>query len=526
MDRSFLRHAATYGLSTFLIHASGLILLPIYLYSLMPREYAVLSLVNRIAETVGTFLLFGGFRQALFTFYQQAPDHLEQRRVVTSSYILVICGGLVGLITLIGFHPILASSFLSNPEMLPDSHLLLALAVISILIEPFSLLPLSLLQARVESIFYTIIVVLQFVFRISLGILLMRVFHWGVLGALAATTITGVIFGLVLTTREISKGLAWPRWAQLQSMLFFAIPLLPGGFCFFVLHNGDRFFLPHYSTLDEIGTYELGYKLAMTVRVFSLMPLYMVWSSHMYAAAARADASILFGRVTTRILSAVLFASLVMALFAPEVIYLFGRVEYQYARHIVGPILLVSFMQSASCLMEIGFFLKHRTGTKLTVTLASTVVVLVLYAVLIPPYGVIGAALATIGGFLCLLLGTYWISQSLFFVRYEWVRLGSLSAITLLLWALGHWLPLSLVGFVVKSALVTLAPLMAWYLQLITPEEKLVCTAFAARILATITGASPAVLSNSATVLPSVVAVPVATERSPRLRCSTSTPAK
>src|SRR5207248_1287105 len=41
-------------------------------------------------ETVGTVLLFGGFRQALLTFYQQADGEAERRRVVSSTLVLVL----------------------------------------------------------------------------------------------------------------------------------------------------------------------------------------------------------------------------------------------------------------------------------------------------------------------------------------------------------------------------------------------------------------------------------------------------
>src|SRR5262245_64870696 len=96
MDRSFLKHAMTYGLATFLVQAAGFVLLPIYLRCLGPAEYGVLEVVGRLAETVGTVLLFGGFRQALMTFYQQAPDERRQRQVVSLTLFLVAASCLAG----------------------------------------------------------------------------------------------------------------------------------------------------------------------------------------------------------------------------------------------------------------------------------------------------------------------------------------------------------------------------------------------------------------------------------------------
>src|SRR5438067_13479492 len=102
MDRSFLKHAAVYGLANFLVQAAGFILLPLYLRCLDESGYGVVEVVGRLAETIGTCLLFGGFRQALMTFYQQAPDEAGRRRVVSATFALVggtcLLGGVAALL--------------------------------------------------------------------------------------------------------------------------------------------------------------------------------------------------------------------------------------------------------------------------------------------------------------------------------------------------------------------------------------------------------------------------------------------
>src|SRR5689334_5972550 len=95
-DRSFVKHAAVYGLASLLVQAGGFVLLPLYTHCLTPSDYGVLEVLGRMAETVGTCLMFGGFRQALLTFYQQSQGETERRRVVTTTL------GLFGLTGLLG----------------------------------------------------------------------------------------------------------------------------------------------------------------------------------------------------------------------------------------------------------------------------------------------------------------------------------------------------------------------------------------------------------------------------------------
>jgi O-antigen/teichoic acid export membrane protein len=491
MDRSFLKHASVYGLATLLMQAGSFVLLPIYLHCFSPHDYGVLELVGRLAETVGTCLLFGGFRQALLTFYQQADGELERRRVSSSTLLLTLAAVLLGGYLAMTVAPVIVSgwSSLLDPDaaeaaakgaaaatISPD---LLRLAVLSILLEPFSLIPLSLIQARLESIRYVVIVLAQFLFRLVLCIVLVRFLNWGVAGALAATVIQGVLFGLLLCLAELRRGLAWPDFRCIGRMLGFALPMLPGGLCFFILHHGDRFFLLRCSpaqlgcpVTEEVGIYALGYKLAMVVAVFSVQPLYMVWSARLYAEARKPEAPVIFGRTFTRFLAAYLLVGLGLCLFTGEIIARLGPPSYARATLIVPPVVLACYFQSAASLVDAGLYVKQRTGVKLAITLATTAVMLLLYSVLIPAWGGLGAALATLGGFAFLAVSTMWITQRIFPVQYDWPRvLGCLGWVGVL-WGCGELCPPGSWAIPAKLGLFLLAPLGAWWSGLIQADEK------------------------------------------------------
>lgn len=470
MDRSFLRHAAVYGLATVLVQAGGFILLPIYLRCLGPEDFGVLEIAGRLAETVAAVLLLTGFRQALFAFHQQANDETERRRVVTGAFLLVGGFGLAGGLGLAGLGPWLGAWLGGGTTTLSGG--LVALAVAGVLLEPLSLLPLTLIQARVESGVYILVVVAQFALRVGLCIFLVRFLHWGVAGALTATALTGAVFGLTLTARELARGIRWPGLERLRAMLVFAFPLVPGALCYFLLNHGDRFFLLRYAGAADVGTYALGYKLASIVRLFSLVPLHMVWSSRMYEAAKGPDAANVFARAFTRILAAYLFVGLGLCLFAGEVVHLLGGPAYAGAVPIVAPIVLACYFQAAATLLDAAFFVRRRTGLKLGVTVAATLVMLLLYAVLIPPWGAMGAALATLGGFFFLAVATYLATQRIFPVHYEWSRLTGLIALTAGLWLAGSGLPPGGWSLAARMALVLAAPVGAWSFGLIHEEER------------------------------------------------------
>jgi O-antigen/teichoic acid export membrane protein len=472
--QGFVKHAAVYGLATLLMQAGGVVLLPLYTRCLSPAEYGVLEVLGRLAETVAPLLLLGGFRQALLTFYQQSSHEAERRQVVSTTL------GLIAATCLLGGGPVLLlagplSRWLGGTLGADGAHLsanLLRLAVVCILLEPWSLMPLALVQARVESTTFVVITLSQFVVRVALCVVLVAWLDWGVAGVLAASALTAAVYGVGLSLRELARGRGRPRAAQVWAMVRFALPFVPGGLCFFLLHHGDRFFLLRWAGRAEVGYYALGYKLALAVGMFSLSPLYMVWSTHMYAVAREPDAPAVFGRAFTRILAAYLLVGLTLCVFQDEVVVLIAGPVYASATRVVPLVVLACFFQAGASLMDAAFYVRRRTGMKLAITLAATAVMLALYIVLIPRYGGVGAALATLGGFAFLAVCTWWVTQWIFPVRYEWPRLAAVAALTAGLWLASRALPVGGWALVPKAALVLCWPLAAWHGRLLSREEK------------------------------------------------------
>ena len=208
------------------------------------------------------------------------------------------------------------------------------------------------------------------------------------------------------------------------------------------MQHGDRFFLSASAAHIEVGTYSLGYKLALAVGTFSLSPLYMVWGARMYAAAGkRGNSPVVFGQVFTRMPGRVRVCRPEIQLFQDEIVHLIGGVNYANAAQVIAPVVLAGFFQTASSLMDAGFYIRRRTTLKLRLALEATAVMLVLYAALIPPFRGLGAALATLGGFAYLAFRTWQTSQRIFFVRYEWQRVSACLALALGLWTLSPLLP-------------------------------------------------------------------------------------
>src|SRR5665213_3748538 len=208
-NRSFFRHALLYGLGSVLVQAGGVVLVPLYTRWLSITEVGTLEVLGRCAEMAGTLLLIGGLRQGLMTFYQQSKSDAEREQVFRSTMALLILISMVGGGLIMALAGPVCNCFQDHgrPMLSPD---LLRLAVLAVLLEPLAMMPLALLQARVESALFVIITFSQFVVRVALCVLFVVVLRWGVAGVFTATAVTCGSYGIGLSLRELLRKGAWP----------------------------------------------------------------------------------------------------------------------------------------------------------------------------------------------------------------------------------------------------------------------------------------------------------------------------
>jgi O-antigen/teichoic acid export membrane protein len=463
---SFLTHAAIYGFGSLALQAATVLLVPVYTQCLKPAEFGVLEVLTRVGEILSICLLVHGVRMAGFTFYCQAQGEPERERtaatiLLTPMILLVACGLMAA-----GFSP-----YLGRLIGIEDSGLV-AFAILMIIAEGMTVAPLTLIQARVESGYFIFIMAMMFCLRLALTVLLVVFMQWGLWGVLMASTATSLAFGVLLTWRELRRSPLVLDLKKLREILIFALPFVPAGLCNLVLHNGDRFFLMRYCGADEVGLYALGYRLAMAVGMFSAGPLLQVWAARVFDAFQRPDASVFVGRVCTRILAVYLFAGIGACLFDEDLIAILAMPSYHGATALVDPLTLAYFFWSAANLLDAPIWVRRRSGLKPWIFFLSGSATLGLYVWLIPSYGALGAACATLAGLMVHCAVTFVVSQRLFHVQYEFGRLFVMLGLAIAMVAAEHYTGPGAIGFAQKAALWTAWPLLLWFTGVVTQEEK------------------------------------------------------
>ena len=462
---AFMHHAAIYGLGSMSVQMVSFVLLPIYTHTLSTSEYGLLQFLYRVGDVFNICLMVNGIRTATFNFWGKAETESERRHLAASVSVFTALVLSVGaLFTIFG------SKFLAD-QFGVDGRLM-TVGVLAIMLQATTVMPMALMQARLESTWFVVSTLLTSICHLTLVAFALIVLDWGVWGVVLAIAATYGCIGTVLTVRELTRSSFLPEKHQLWKLARFSAPFIPGGLCFFVLHNGDQFFLLHYFGTATLGVYALGYRITKGVVMFAFQPLLQVWCAWMYDVYKRPAREVVFGQAFTRMVGTFSLAGAAIVVFQHEVIQLLGSPQFAGAATVIGPLVLAHFFLVFSYLLDGAFYVTRRTDLKSWIALASMLVTTVAYALLIPRWAAQGAAMATLVGFAFHCSLTMWMAQRTFRVEIEYRRLAILFTATTLVGCLGSWMGTGAMMFVLKLAMFGALIVGLWCSGVVTEEEK------------------------------------------------------
>jgi O-antigen/teichoic acid export membrane protein len=417
--KGLLKHGGIYGLGRILSRAVGFLMIPVYTRCLTPQDYGVIELIDLFLTVLG-LMVANGINSSIFKFYYHYDDQAQKRRVVSTALITV---------TAVGLALTAGGLFLAGRV----SHLLfdgggyatyIRMAFITFLFNLMGDMPMGYLRARQKSVLYSAVSLSRLAFEVSLNIVLVVWLRMGIKGVLTTQLVSSMLFSTflaVVTFRETGMGVS--RELALK-MLRFGVPLIPSNVGMFIINNGDRFFLKHFGTLDDVGVYSLGYKFGYMVSYLALQPFMLIWDAKMYEVAKQPDAERTYGRIFTYLVLLMCFAGLGMSLFIRPVIHLMTAPSFWPAASIVPLIVLAYVFQAFYYFFQVGLYLKGKTEQVGGIILLTGAATLALYWILIRSHFAMGAAVATALSFLLLSVLMLAVSQRAYRILYEWGRIA------------------------------------------------------------------------------------------------------
>ena len=380
-----LRSFAAYGIAIVIMKGSSLFTIPLVTANLSPSVYGELDIAISLVEFTALFCTFG-LSEILFRFGHASGESAKRElRALTGT--MLVAALVASVVIQLAAGPVHAAFDLAIAE--PAFRLSLAAAGLTALVE----LPLAFLRMRDRAGAFLGFVVARTAGQIGLVWLLLAA-GWGAEAVLVGNAAMHLVISATLLRMLVSTTGIGVSAAMARNMIAYGLPLVASGVCMFALGTADRWFLADAVSREALAHYAIAGKFALATSLI-LQPFAMWWYPRRLALLAT-PAGIGANRTAWRTGLAILVSGAVMLhLSMPVLIGLILPASYGPSVAWLPWLIAIIALNELVSLSNAGAYLGRNTVLVLSINAAAAVLVLALYAVLIPRAGLAGAIAAT-----------------------------------------------------------------------------------------------------------------------------------
>lgn len=465
--RETVSEAAIFGIAPLVTSLTGFLLTFVYAKYLTPTDLGYLALLLG-TEAFATQVLGFGMTQAFFRSYFDDEVEERRRRITGTTLWFLVAVNVVFALMAAPF-----AAWYASLIKVPDSRLVLLIIVLTAL-DTVNNVPFLILKATRRSKQYVAVKWIAGLTQFFAILGLVAFFKLGLFGALV-----GWVIGTALQTViyfAMLRGHFSPTFsfAELKPMLWLGVPMVFNALATKTLISADRFFINHYVDAREVGLYELANKFASILPILITNPFSLIWPAMRFQVMKDEDADEYYALVLTYLTFLALYFGLGVAVLVPELIHITLREEYWGAIPVVPLFVLYYLFVATGKGVNVGLMTERKAYWNPIVVTAAAIVNIALNFVLIPRYGMIGAAWATVIAYAFMNWFRWYMSTRFHPIAYEWKRIVKMVALALGMYALIVSLPMpnAYVSFVVRFAIAATFPFALVLLGFYEPRER------------------------------------------------------
>jgi len=426
MLKRFFKDGIVYGLAGLFARSVSIITLPLYTRVLSPTDFGVIDLTLLFTVFCGVIIPFGISSGVARFFPDEKTDDGKVLIASSGLWFITATHALFVAAALVFAEPLMVLT-LGSVKWSQVYYLGLAMIVTGGFFYYFQ----NLLRWRLEPKRYVFCSLVSTFVTVGVALLAIFVASLGVAGIFIGQICGNVVGGALAW--GMSRDLFRFRFSapSLKAMLMFSVPLLPVLVGEFVTNYIDRMSIRTLLSLEDLGRYGIGFRLASLVGLImvgfssSLTPLvYSNYQKH----ETRAEIARIFRFFLLIALPAVLF----LALFSKELLWVFTGPAY-YSAWVIMPILAPGLLLIAMFNFAPGIDIAKKTKVSAMIQVGTALVSVAANLTLIPLFGIAGSALATLISGIFSFSAYMVFSQRYYAVPHQWARLAAAAGVVLLL---------------------------------------------------------------------------------------------
>jgi O-antigen/teichoic acid export membrane protein len=349
----------------------------------------------------------------------------------------------------------------------------IVLAAADVYAGTFAFVPLALLRIQDRPRLFSALAVARHAVNIAGKVVLVSR-GWGISGILWADLAATAVFALALLPVLVRNAAPAFSVPLLRDVLAFALPKVPHGVLVQVLNLADRKILDVFSTRAEVGLYHMGYTFGGGVK-FALSAFEPAWGPFVYAQAREADGPARLARIASWAYAAFAGAALGVAALGPDLLRLMTprNPAFHAAAPVIPVVALAYLLHGVFLLTSIGIGIARAARYYPMVTAAAAAANIGANLLLVPRFGAMGAAWATVLAYAVMAGFGHALSRRVFPIPFEGARMARLSAAAAAAYALAALVPgEGAAAASWRAAALAAYPVAAVLLGAVGPDER------------------------------------------------------
>ena len=442
----FIKNISLYIVGYILIRAISFFLLPLYTNSFTKEEFGVFSVLF-IFIAFAQFFYSYGMDASLMKFFVKIKNH---KKIYSTIFISLLFSS--------SFFSALIWLFSTQISFLllkVDYSYFFKIASIILFFDSFSFRILVVHRMENFPIRYLLFSLTSVITTFLANFYFIYIMGWGIVGALYSTLL-GSLSIFILSLPFIINRVSFSHFSflTLKNLLFFGFPFLPSIIFQMIIDFSDRQLLVYLTDLETVGLYSASYKIS-SILLFLISGFRLGWEP--FFLKLNKNRSDIISKVSNLFILFLITILLFTILFIEPIIIN----SYKYFKFsIIGesfwsalpiiPIIMFGYLFLALYHLQMpAIFYFNKTSLLPLFRFFGAFSNIILNLLLIPFWGIFGAAIATMFSFIFMALPMFLYTNKLFKIQYNWIIILLYLTYTLMIYYVNSIYSINLLGLII-----------------------------------------------------------------------------
>lgn len=412
-----------YGISTIVGRFLSFLLIPLYTNLFLPDEFGIYTTIYAYLSFLSILYVYG--MDAAFMKFTSLAEEREKTDTYSTPFLAVISTTIVLSVILF-----ISRNHILGAIDIPVIYSSIVIYVLFILIlDTLALIPFANLRLERKAKKFASIKLMNIFINLALNLYLIVYLRLGIEAIFISNMIASAVTLLILLPDIFSHLKLKINFYYLKKMLWFALPYIPGSLAAMLVQLIDVPIVRALTNDATLGIYRANYKLGIFMMLFVSM-FNFAWQPFFLTNAKTENAKEIFSKVLTLTLIVMTALWVILSLFIEDI----ASFEFYNGKTIIGkdylvgigivPVILLSYIFYGLYVnFTAGIYIKEKTKYFPLVTGSAAVVNVVSNFILVPKYGIMGAAFSTLVSYMVMSAGLFFFSQRFYKINYEYSKI-------------------------------------------------------------------------------------------------------